>query len=210
MSEILESIRSLKLYEASLGRLIQHLGKDCILMISADRGENSKSENNSNYNELKNLVNTANFGYNKVIGSYIEETDDGKFRKVLEKLLVIYAKVKDKKALYQLGISLSKKIKQDSFLFIDEEGNSTYEYMKDGIRKRDKLGKFKFTNLGDYYTKIGKKNFSIESISEETKSSSRIIDGWRGNCFKKILEEEQNPIEVWEERCSDVPKEEYE
>ena len=77
-----ETISNIKLYEASLGRLMQHLEKgDCLLFISANRNENSEKENIKNFKGLQRYVKIANFGYNKIEGHYVEEKSScfGKF-----------------------------------------------------------------------------------------------------------------------------------
>lgn len=63
--KIVDSVVSVN--EASLGRLVQHIGKDCILFMSASRSEYTKEENKKRYEDLKQIVKTANFGFNRIL-----------------------------------------------------------------------------------------------------------------------------------------------
>ena len=155
--------------EASMGRLYQHFKDgDCIAIVSAFRGERSKSENMKLTKELRVMTLGAGFGYNKVIGGYSEKLDDGTVVNIDdEHSTVIYAKPEREKELRRFVESLGKKYKQDSVLFIGSDRKAKWiftrpdNFMNKPVGSTLELGEFHPRQIGMYFTKIGKKHFSF-------------------------------------------------
>lgn len=147
---ILEELRGVEnINESSLGRLYQHIGKDYIVFITSDRQALDVTENNKRRKELEKYIRLAGFGYNKVVGNYVEE-ETGEPKK--EKSFVVYGK--DEKEMLKMFKRLGEKYEQDSILFVDLEGNAYLLYTY-GSKKgtSDKLGKkaFRFEVSESYY-----------------------------------------------------------
>ena len=157
------------LNEASLGRLYQHFNDgDCIAIVSAFRGERSKSENMKLTKELRAMVLGAKFGYNKVIGGYSEQLEDGTTVDIDdEHSTIIYASPEREKELRTFVVSLGKKYKQDSVLFIGKDRKAKWiftrpdNFMNKPVGSTEDLGDFHPAKIGKYFTKIGKKHFSF-------------------------------------------------
>lgn len=196
-------IRNVNISEASLGRLYQHIGKDAILMISANRSELEQSENKSNTNALKRYIKAANFGYNRVKGGYKEKMEDGSMVEVEEDSFIVYADKDKEKTLYKLGLALGKKFNQDSILFVSSEGKAQFISTRQDsslgpIGTKQNLGDFSFNSISQYYTKIGKKSFTIRTITEEEEFSRNFNAQAIGDGFQKIIDTSDTPIEDWE------------
>lgn len=157
------------LMEASMGRLYQHFKDgDCIAIVSAFRGERSKSENMKLTNELRVLTLGAGFGYNKVIGGYSEKRADGSVVNIdNEHSTIIYAPPEKEKELKNFVVALGKKYKQDSVLFIGNDRMARWiftrpdNFMNKPVGSTMELGEFHPKQIGMYFTKIGKKHFSF-------------------------------------------------
>lgn len=174
-----ETISNIKLYEASLGRLMQHLEKgDCLLFISANRNENTEKENNKNFKELQRYVKIANFGYNKIEGHYVEENSNGKKVPVSENSLVVFAPADKENILFKLGIQLGRRFNQDSILFINSKKEAQFYATKEG-------------------TKIGKRYFTFKTV-EEVKSKHNLGDRLLSESFIELLESSANPLIAWD------------
>ena len=196
-------IRNVNISEASLGRLYQHIGKDAILMISANRSELGKSENRANTNTLKRYIKAANFGYNRVKGGYKEKTEDGSMVEVEEDSFLVYADKDKEKTLYKFGIALGKKFNQDSILFVSTEGKAQFVSTRQDsslgpIGTKKNLGNFSFNSISQYYTKIGKKSFTIQTITEGEDFSRNFNSQVIANDFQRIIDTSDTPLEDWD------------
>lgn len=157
------------LTEASLGRLVQHFQDgDCIAIVSAFRGERTKSENMKMTKALRAFVLGAKFGFNKVIGGYSEKMEDGTIVNVDdEHSTIIYAKPEREAELRKLAVALGKKYEQDSVLFVGSDRKAVWiftradNFMNKPVGSTMELGEFHPKQIGMYFTKIGKKNFSF-------------------------------------------------
>lgn len=157
------------LTEASLGRLVQHFQDgDCIAIVSAFRGERDKAENMKLTKQLRTLVLGAGFGFNKAIGGYSEKMDDGSVVNVDdEHSTIIYASPDRENELRKFVTSLGKKYEQDSVLFVGNDRKATWiftrpdNFMDKPVGSTMELGDFHPKQIGVYFTKIGKKNFSF-------------------------------------------------
>lgn len=213
--------------EASLGRLYQHLGKDCLLFISADRvadttgmseeeaqkiKEVQKEINNKNYLKLKTYVKLASkaknkihngncFGYNRVLGGYKEETGE---MTVGERALVVYASPEYQEDLKKLGISLGKKFKQDSVMFVYPNEKAVWIGTREdssvgGIGKEKPLGKFTTQNIDIYFTRIGHKEFKFTEIEEGIYYPNRVSYLSLSQAFDRLWETSSDVIRDWED-----------
>ena len=82
------------LNEAHISRFFMHLKDEnmAIAIISSDRKENTKQENDENYRSLKDFTIKAKFGYVKVKGGYIENKGSKDEVKIDgEKSIILYA-----------------------------------------------------------------------------------------------------------------------
>lgn len=185
------------LTEASMSRLWQHFQKgNPVLVISSDRGELSKSENNSNFASLRSDIRAGKFGYVKVKGGYTEATEDGKQVDISdENSCVIFGAPDTADRLLKMGMVLGVKYNQDCILWIDTKGNAqwicTANRGGSKIGQRIPLGDFHPSQIGKYYTKIGKKKFSFTSIDESTDIKSKLttIEMQSADRFCKFLDE---------------------
>ena len=173
------------LTEASLGRLVQHFNDgDCIAIVSAFRGERTKAENMKMTKALRTLVLGSKFGFNKVIGGYSEKQDDGSIVNIDdEHSTIIYAKPERESELRKLVIALGKKYEQDSVLFVGSDRKAVWiftrpdNFMQKPVGSTMELGDFHPKQIGVYFTKIGKKNFSF--VMKESEEVTR----WSQNDF---------------------------
>lgn len=208
------------LIESSLGRLYQHLEDgDCIAIVSAFRANRKRAENVKLTKELRAYVLGAGFGYNRAVGGYTEKMDDGSFVEVVdEQSTIIYAKPEREKELRRFAESLGKKYDQDSVLFVDKKGNACWiftrkpNWAEQEIGSVQNLGEFHPKQIGAYFTKIGKKNFSfVVNESEEVTRWSQCelkvptVDMRGLDIMKKRLKEcVENDIDFYETYFSKV------
>lgn len=157
--------------EASLSRLWQHYHKgDPMLFISAEREGMSAEERNKVYDRLQDEISLALFGFVKIVGGYVEDHNGVQVDKNNEKSCVVFGTKNTEKRLYKLGIRLGEFFSQDSILWVDSDSNAMWIFTRDTEthKKGDvvKLGKFATSDIGKYFTKIGKKKFVFKSIDE--------------------------------------------
>jgi peptidoglycan hydrolase-like protein with peptidoglycan-binding domain len=124
---------------------------------------------------LRTLVLGSKFGFNKVIGGYSEKQEDGTVVNIDdEHSTIIYAKPEREAELRKLAIALGKKYEQDSVLFVGSDRKAVWiftrpdNFMQKPVGSTMELGDFHPKQIGVYFTKIGKKNFSfVMKESEE-------------------------------------------
>ena len=195
-----ETINHIKLYEASLGRLKQHYDNgDCILFISANRNENTIQENKKAFKELQHYIYDSNFGHNKIKGSYVENREDGTTVTVEEDSLIVYGKPKDEITLLRLGKQLGRRYKQEAILFINSEGKAKYyNLLTDSAIE---LGRFIYTRVGDYFSTIGKKQFSF-SILESVEPERQYMRGFLQEAFRSVINSYEDGLTEWANRST--------
>lgn len=194
---ILEELRGVEnINESSLGRLYQHIGKDYIVFITSDRQQLDVTENNKRRKELEKYIRLAGFGYNKVVGNYVEE-ETGEPKK--EKSFVVYGK--DEEEMLKMFKRLGEKYEQDSILFVDLEGNAYLLYTY-GSKKgtSDKLGNFHVGIVGDFYSTIGKKAFRFEVSESYYKERFTTFSGMLHENFMKFVNKYDDFDIRWENR----------
>ncbi len=159
------------LLEASLGRFWQHYKEHKpMAFVSADRNERTKKENAAAYKDLKKWVQQSNFGYNRVKGGYVEE--GGRTVDNENSVLIIGKGPEDEHRLYNFAVSLGKHFQQSSILFISSDGDAKWVATRDDCwfgrtGETQKLGKFKTSNINDFYSKLGNKTFKFDELKEE-------------------------------------------
>ena len=195
-------LEALQLNEASLGRLYQHLkNKDPIAFVSGDREDSEPGENKANRANLKRYLNLSGFGYNRIKGGYVEE---GGKRVDAESSFVIYSDKAREEQLRDLAIALGKKYKQSSILFVDSEGQAKFISTRNDswvgpFGQTMKLGKFKTTNINDFYTKIGNKEFKFDTLEEDVECKPSMVERQAQSAFKKsLISKKDCVIEYWE------------
>lgn len=182
--------------EASLSRLWQHFHKgEPMLIISAQREGMSAEEKNRVYAELQKAIDRALFGFVKVQGGYYED-HDGEMKVVKGEYSCIVFGTKDTETrLKNLGIKLGKRFDQDSFLWVDTNGKASWIFTNNAGEHKDgdvvPLGDFHTTQIGLYYTKIGKKKFSFASI-DETCNMKSYFTVWDKMQSMQLLKEIDN------------------
>lgn len=207
-----DTFNNIRICEASLGRIKQHFDRgDVLLFISANRNENTPQENRKNFKELQRYFRAANYGFNKIKGSYVEKKEDGSSVVVDEDSLVVFAPKEEENTLFKLGLKLGIKYKQDSILFVDSEGKakliSTREDSFVGaIGSKQPLGAFAYTRIGDYFSKVGKKEFSFKTIDEEVEPTKSVNNGYISEAFKEVINKYDDPIEEWDSRVTYADK----
>lgn len=196
------------LSEASLGRLWQHFTRgEPMVIISADRSERTKSENKSCFEKLKQNIRLAKFGYVKVKGGYTETDAEGNKHDVDdENSCVIFGTPETEKRLFVLGLRLGKAYNQECFLWVGNDNIAYWVYtINDDVRnirigEKVRLGEFHTKKIGQYFSKIGKKQFSFTQIdeSEDKHSSFTTIEMQSSDRFIRMLDEDVSELDFSE------------
>jgi len=154
--------------ETSLTRVMSKSKKGGMAIMSAQRGDLSKTENKARSKQLEKDIRGAGLpGPTKVSGRYTENPGTPQETKVGEKSHIItpgkMGKKRFKKAIKKLG----KKYNQDSVL-IQRKGGSeatltgTSKTSWPGEGKNVKIGKMKPGRTGEFDTKVKNKTFTVE------------------------------------------------
>lgn len=167
------------LEEASMSRFWQHLTEDgdCIAIVSAERGERddlsfsqNKSLNKKNTRSLRKFVSIHGYGFNKTKGGYVEINADGTSNEITEESTAIYAHCSDEKeerAFKNFIIALGKKYEQECVFFVGLNKHAKWlfttapNFSNLPVGAEMDCGNFHPTQIGDYFTKIGKKKCSF-------------------------------------------------
>ena len=175
------------LTESSFNRIKEKVDETDVafVVISADRHGFSRSQNDARSAEMKESVKAAGFPFTEIDGSWMEKQEDGREVRVIEKSIVItdeqrgdVSREGDGTELFQLGMDISAKYKQNAFIF----GSIARHSGKRHIDAYDKKG-----NRAAY----GGPWTSLEPIEKDASFWSRV----RGSTF--VFKEEQlEEIEV--------------
>ena len=153
--------------ETSLNRIRSKSEKGGMAIMSAQRGDKSKSENKARSKQLEKDIRGAGLpGPTKVSGRYTENPGTSQEKKVGEKSHVVSSgkmgKRKFKKAITKLG----KKYNQDSVLIQKKPKGSAQLVGTNkswpGEGKRVKVGKMNPGKTGEFDTKVKNKTFTYE------------------------------------------------
>ena len=163
----------LPISEKAMHRILDVHNDNGYIIISAYRGERSPAENRSKHLELMQDVKNSGFSFMKMYGGFIENKGTDEEQEVQEPALFIpnfpigktvpfpnTDKIKD------MGIALSKKYNQDSFLFKDKDKAPAYIDKNGGV-DMEFNGDF-IINKGEeeYFTKLHKNNNGRFTLSE--------------------------------------------
>jgi len=154
--------------ETSLTRIMSKSKKGGMAIMSAQRGDKSKAENQARSKQLEKDVRGAGLpGPTKVSGRYTENPGTSQERKVGEKSHIVtpgkMGKRKFKKTIEKLG----KKYDQDSVLIQRKPGGSstlkgTSKTSWPGQGKNVRIGSMKPGRTGEFDTKVKNKTFTVE------------------------------------------------
>ena len=156
------------LSETSLTRVMSKSQKGGMAIMSAQRGDKSKSENKARSKQLEKDVRGAGLpGPTKVSGRYTENPGTSKERKVGEKSHVITPGKKGKRKFKKTIEKLGKKYDQDSVLIQRKpSGPSTLKGTSKtsfpGQGKNVKIGSMKPGRTGEFDTRVKNKTFTVE------------------------------------------------
>ena len=157
------------LSETSLTRVMSKSQKGGMAIMSAQRGDKSKSENKARSNQLEKDVRGAGLpGPTKVSGRYTENPGTSDEKKVGEKSHVITPGKKGKKKFKKVIEKLGKKYDQDSVLLQRKAGGSatlkgTSTSSWPGEGKNVKIGSMKPGRTGEFDTRVKNKTFTVEN-----------------------------------------------
>lgn len=173
------------LEEASMSRFWKHFTDDgdCIAIVSAERGERdglsffqNKSLNKKNTRSLRKFVNIHGYGFNKTKGGYVEVRSDGSSNEITEESTAIYAHCADaqeEKTFKNFIIALGKKYEQECVFFVGLNKHAKWlfttapNFSALPVGAEMDCGNFHATQIGDYFTKIGKKKCSFVVEAQE-------------------------------------------
>lgn len=156
------------LSETSLTRIMSKSKKGGMAIMSAQRGDKSKSENKSRSRQLERDIRGSGLpGPTKVSGRYTENPGTPDEKKVGEKSHVITPGKKGKKAFKKILKKLGKKYNQDSVLLQRKGGGGatltgTSKTSWPGKGKNVKIGKMKPGRTGEFDTRVKNKTFTVE------------------------------------------------
>ena len=154
--------------ETSLTRVMSKSQKGGMAIMSAQRGDKSKSENKARSRQLERDVRGAGLpGPTKVSGRYTENPGTPEEKKVGEKSHIITPGKKGKRKFKKAIEKLGKKYNQDSVLIQRKGGGSstlkgTSKTSWPGEGKNVKIGKMKPGRTGEFDTKVKNKTFTVE------------------------------------------------
>ena len=206
MKSFKEYINESMLTEASVKRLQKHLEMgEPVAIVSAYRSDydDNKMRNatmcNKKTNELRSIVLSNKFGFNRGVGGFVEHLKDGSTREVKdERSTIIFAKPEREQELKKLAIALGKRFEQESILFVDAKGKACWIDTKNSVGKETPLGAFHPERVGDYFTKIKKQYFSFD-VQEEVEYFSECDDmpmpstiqmQYMDRCFKDLADKD--------------------
>ena len=154
--------------ETSLTRVMSKSKKGGMAIMSAQRGDKSKSENKARSRQLEKDVRGAGLpGPTKVAGRYTENPGTPQEKKVGEKSHIITPGKKGKRKFKKAIEKLGKKYDQDSVLLQRKAGGSstlkgTSKTSWPGKGKNVRIGSMKPGRTGEFDTKVKNKTFTVE------------------------------------------------
>ena len=121
--------------------------------------------NTNNNKSLQQAIRSGGFGFVPVLGGYEETQSDGSVVSVTEKSNIVFSSPDREEELRELAIKLGGKFGQDSIFFLQTDRQSFWIYTRDfnghNVGDTEPCGKFHPKQIGAYFTKVGKKNFSF-------------------------------------------------
>ena len=159
------------LAESSFNRIKDKIDKTNVrfVVMSADRHNFSRNENDQRYSELQAAFKANGFPFTKLQGAWTEKDDEGNEVRVVERSLIATEEdrgdvERGEDSLFDLAKSLTEKYEQDAFIYgwIDETGERQ-------IQARNQAGKY--AGYGSWQ--------SIVPVAEDSEFWSRV----RGSTF---------------------------
>jgi len=157
--------------ESSFNRIKDKIDKTNVrfVVMSADRHNFSRNENDQRYSELQAAFKANGFPFTKLQGAWTEKDDEGNEVRVVERSLIATEEdrgdvERGEDSLFELAKSLTEKYEQDAFIYgwIDETGERQ-------IQARNQAGKY--AGYGSWQ--------SITPVAEDSEFWSRV----RGSTF---------------------------
>ena len=104
------------------------------VVMSADRHEKSRNENDARGKELKSAFQAAGFPFTEIDGSWVEKDEEGNEVRVIEKSIVVTDEErgdveKGESDLFDMAKQLSSKYEQDAFIFGEMGSRSGKRYI---------------------------------------------------------------------------------
>ena len=133
MKEIMESWRKTvdQLNETTYSRILQKIEamKVPFVVMSADRHEYSRTQNDGRYARLKESIKYSGFPFAELEGSWVEKDEEGKEVRVIEKSVIVYDEERGDIErtgvhLFDMAKELSSEFDQEAFIF-GETGSET-------------------------------------------------------------------------------------
>ena len=165
------------LAESSFNRIKDKIDKTNVrfVVMSADRHNFSRNENDQRYSELQAAFKANGFPFTKLQGAWTEKDDEGNEVRVVERSLIATEEdrgdvERGEDSLFELAKSLTEKYEQDAFIYgwIDETGERQ-------IQARNQAGKY--AGYGSWQ--------SIVPVAKDSEFWSRV----RGSTF--VFKEQQ-------------------
>jgi len=153
--------------ETSLNRVKSKSDKGGMAIMSAERGDKSKSQNKARSKQLAKDIRGAGLpGPTKVKGRYTENPGTKDEKKVSEKSYVVSSGKKGKRKFKKAIAKLGAKYNQDSVLVQKKKSASltgTSKTSWPGKGKNVKVGKMNPGKTGEFDTKVKNKTFTYEN-----------------------------------------------
>jgi len=153
--------------ETSLNRVKSKSDKGGMAIMSAERGDKSKSQNKARSRQLAKDIRGAGLpGPTKVKGRYTENPGTKDEKKVSEKSYVVSSGKKGKRKFKKAITKLGAKYNQDSVLLQKKKSASltgTSKTSWPGKGKNVKVGKMNPGKTGEFDTKVKNKTFTYEN-----------------------------------------------
>ena len=154
------------------------------VVMSADRHEFTRSQNDNRNKELKQAVKASGYPFAELQGSWVEQDEEGNDMRVVEKSIIIYDESRGdvperSTELFDLGKQLSSEYDQDAYIF-GEPGAKSW---KMHINAYDRSG-----NMVDY----GGPWSTVEQIPNDSSFWSKV----RGTTFVFKEEPAEEVVEV--------------
>lgn len=153
----------------SLARVHQHVQGANIGIISAERGEHSKEENDHAHASLGHDIRKAGYGYVPIKGNYIENHGTPHEKKVSERsYMVVGKRGHDSGNLKGFLTKHGEKYKQDSILHKPHDSETaslhgTKEGVWPGKGEKHDVGHFHPNRAGEFHSQMkGRRTFAFE------------------------------------------------
>jgi hypothetical protein len=153
------------LEEGGMNRIMSHSQKRNTAVLTANRGDKSRSENKARNAELGKKIRSMGYGYKKVSGEYPEKDDKtGETKLVKEPSVVVNAPKKKGRVFKRRMKRLGKEYNQDAVITKKGKGPATLNPThKRAGSKGMKLGQAKPDTTGEYgQTRVKSRTYTYD------------------------------------------------